>query len=283
MSVLKIVREGSGRQLCRLPLNRIEPNPRQPRREFDDIALLELAASIRHFGLLQPVTVRKSGEKYELIMGERRCRACRLLGYTQIDAFILPATGPESAMLALVENLQRENLHFMEEAEAYAALVSSEMSQDALARRLGKSASAVANKIRLLKLPVELRALLMESALTERHARALLTLSDPEAQLQIAQTAIEKHLTVRQTEMLVLEASRKTDASSGRHVVSYARDHRLYLNAIRDIVGQMRKTGLDASFKTTESERAVEVRIILPKEGVKTDSPDDCKQGADMV
>ena len=269
MSVLKIGREGSGRQVCRLPLDRIEPNARQPRRAFDDIALLELAASIRYFGLLQPVTVRKVGEKYELIMGERRCRACRLLGYTQIDAFILPATGPESAMLALVENLQRESLHYMEEAEAYAALVSSEMSQDALARRLGKSASAVANKIRLLKLSPELRGLLIKSELTERHARALLTLTDADKQMEIAREAMEKHLTVRQTEMLVVSAAAK-QSNPGRHIVSYARDHRLYLNAIKDIVGQLRRTGVNAEIKTTESERAVEVRIIFPKdEGIK--------------
>lgn len=264
MSVLKIGREGGGRQVCRLPLDKIVPNARQPRRAFNDIALLELAASIRCFGLLQPVTVRKVGEKYELIMGERRCRACRLLGYTQIDAFILPASGPESAMLALVENLQRENLHYMEEAEAYAALVSSEMSQDALARRLGKSASAVANKIRLLKLSPELRSLLAKSDLTERHARALLTVTDAEKQMEIAKEAIEKHLTVRQTEMLALSAGKRE--YQGRHVVSYARDHRLYLNAIKDIVGQMRRTGVNAEIKTTESARAVEVRITFPKD-----------------
>lgn len=267
MSVLNLKAEGNGRQICWLPMSKIVPNPRQPRKEFDDIALLELAASIRHFGLLQPITVRRVSDTYEIVMGERRFRACKLLGQTHIDAFVLPVNGPESAMLALVENLQRENLHFLEEAEAYSALVSSEMSQDALARRLGKSASAVANKIRLLKLSPELRRLIMESELTERHARALLTLPDEDKRMEIAKQAIEKNLTVRQVETMVLEASKKLALPlTGRHVISLARDHRLYLNAIKGIVEQMRQTGVDAQIRTTEYETSVEVRIVFPKQ-----------------
>lgn len=268
MSMLGLKTEGNGRQICWLPMSKIQPNPRQPRKDFDDIALLELASSIRHFGLLQPITVRRVGDNFEIIMGERRFRACKLLGYTHIDAFILPVTGPESAMLALVENLQRENLHFLEEAEAYSALVSSEMSQDALARRLGKSASAVANKIRLLKLSPEIRHLIMESDLTERHARALLTLPDEDKRLEIAKQAIEKHLTVRQVELLVVEASEKlaVPLPTGRRIVSLVRDHRLYLNAIKGIVEQMRQAGVNAQIKTTECENSVEVRIVFPKQ-----------------
>ena len=123
MSVVREKTEASGRQVCWLPMERVKPNPRQPRKEFNELALMELASSIRQHGLLQPITVRKAGGDYEIVMGERRYRACAMLGFTHIDAFILPAEEGESAILALIENLQRENLHFFEEAEAYADLL----------------------------------------------------------------------------------------------------------------------------------------------------------------
>ena len=166
----------AGRQLCWLPLSSIHPNSRQPRTDFDEFALMELAASIRQNGLLQPVTVRPAAEGYELIMGERRCRACRLLGHTHIEAFVLPADDQESALLALVENVQRKNLHFFEEAEALSRLCGQGMAQDTLARMLGKSPSAINNRLRLLRLEPSVREVICEGQLTERHARALLSL-----------------------------------------------------------------------------------------------------------
>ncbi len=198
----------SGRQVCWLPLSCIIPNPDQPRKEFSESSLMELANSIRQFGLLQPITVRDSQNgRYEIIMGERRFRACQMLGQTHIDAIVLPATSRESAMMALVENLQREDLHFFEEAEAYNSLIDNyQMTQDELSRRLGKSACTIANKLRLLRLDPSLRALIFEENLSERHARALLRLPDGPGRMRIARQAASSNLTVRETEGLVERA-----------------------------------------------------------------------------
>jgi len=266
MSVLREQQESGGRQVCWLPMDRIYPNPRQPRKEFGELALMELASSIRQHGLLQPITVRKQGAGYEIIMGERRYRACRMLGYTHVDAFVLPATEGESAVLALIENLQRENLHYFEEAEAYADLLQTGMSQEALARRLGKSASGVANKLRLLKLEPELRRLLFEEGLTERHARALLALPDGAARMRIARQAAQQHLTVRDTEALVMRAQKRLPVPPpARKVISMVHDHRLYVNAIKSVIAQMQETGLEAVMETEEGNQWLELRIRIKK------------------
>ena len=266
MSVMREEQSSGGRQVCWLPMDRIIPNPRQPRKEFDDHALLELASSIRQHGLLQPITVRASGAGYEIIMGERRFRACSMLGFTHIDAFILPVSEGESALLALIENLQRENLHYFEEAEAYADLLSSGMTQEALARKLGKSPSGVANKLRLLKLEPELRRYLMEENLSERHARALLPLPDSAARLRIARQAAQLRLTVRETEALVMKAQKRLPVPPpSRKVISLVRDHRLYVNAIKSVMRQMQETGLDAQLQTQEGDHWLEMRIRIKK------------------
>ena len=237
----------AGRQLCWLPLSSIHPNSRQPRTDFDEFALMELAASIRQNGLLQPVTVRPAAEGYELIMGERRCRACRLLGHTHIEAFVLPADDQESALLALVENVQRKNLHFFEEAEALSRLCGQGMAQDTLARMLGKSPSAINNRLRLLRLEPSVREVICEGQLTERHARALLSLPGEELRLRVARAAAAQHLSVQKTEQLIARTLEKLPMPlTCRRVVSLARDYRLYINAIRGIVGQLCDTGVQA-------------------------------------
>lgn len=266
MSVIRETETGGGRQVCWLPMDRIIPNPRQPRREFNEYALLELASSIRQHGLLQPITVRAAGGGYEIIMGERRYRACQMLGYTHIDAFILPVSLGESALLALIENLQRENLHYFEEAEAYADLIAQGMTQEGLARKLGKSPSGVANKLRLLKLEPELRRYLLEEGLSERHARALLSLPDSAARSRIARQAAQLRLSVRETEALVMKAQKRLPVPPpSRKVISLVRDHRLYVNAIRSVMRQMQETGLEAQMETEESDSWMELRIRIKK------------------
>lgn len=255
-----------GRQTCLLPMDRIVPNPRQPRKAFDEWSLTELASSIRQHGLLQPITVRACAAGYEIVMGERRYRACAMLGYTEIEAFILPIGPGESALLALIENLQRENLHYFEEAEAYQDLLSQGATQEQLAVRLGRSASAIANKLRLLKLEPEVRACLREEGLSERHARALISLPPGPARLRIARQAAQQHLTVRETEALVVRAQRRLPAPpESRRVISVAYDRRLYVNAIRNVIRQMQETGLDARMELSESEDSVDVRIRIGK------------------
>ena len=265
MSVLYEGQSAAYRQACALPIDRVFPNPRQPRREFDELKLMELASSIRQHGLLQPITVRAAGGGFEIVMGERRYRACVMLGFSQIDAFILSVSDGESTLLALIENLQREDLHYFEEAEAYAALLSQGVTQEALARRLGKSASGVANKLRLMKLDPELRQFLWEEGLSERHARALLPLPDAAARMRIARQAAQQHLTVRETEALVQKALRRLPTPPKRKVISLVRDTRLYLNAIKSLLKQMQDTGLSARMDTEETASFTEIRIRIPK------------------
>ena len=266
MSVLQEGESGSGRQAYALPLDSVWANPHQPRQEFDDYALMELASSIRQHGLLQPITVRAVGNGYELIMGERRLRACRLLGWERIDAFILPATDKESAEMALIENLQRENLHYFEEAEAYADLIKRGMTQDALARRIGRSPSGVANKLRLLRLSPEIRRYLFEEGLSERHARALLSLPDGPARARAARLAAQQHLTVRETETLVMRMQKRLPVPPPeRKVISLARDPRLYVNAVKSVVRQMQDTGMNAVLEIREDGEWTEMKIRIKK------------------
>ena len=256
-----------GRQAYWLPMEMIVPNPRQPRKHFDDHALLELASSIRQHGLLQPITVRAAEIGYEIILGERRFRACELLGCTYIDAFVLPATAEDGAVLALIENVQRENLHYFEEAEAYAELLSGDMTQEALARRLGKSASGISNKLRLLKLEPELRQYLLEAGLSERHARALLPLPDAAERNRIAHQAAQLHLSVRDMEALVRQARKRLpDPPPTRKVISLVRDPRLYVNAIKTMMREMQSMGMEADMETAEGDTWLDLRIRIRKQ-----------------
>ena len=193
------------REVARIPIEAIRPNPYQPRRVFAQEALEELCASIKQYGLLQPISVRKAGnDAYELIAGERRLRACRMAGLTTIDAIVFSAYEQDSAVIAMMENLQRENLHYMEEAEGYQNLIRDHgLSQDELARRLGKNQSTIANKMRILKLPLTVKRMLLQYNLTERHARALLRLHDEEMQVKIVNVIVQQNLNVKATEDLV--------------------------------------------------------------------------------
>ena len=267
MSVLQQSPSG-GRQVCWLPMAEIHPNPQQPRKAFDDLRLMELAASIRQHGLLQPISVRPVQAGYEIVMGERRFRACQLLGFTHIDAFVLSANGQETALLALIENLQRENLHYFEEAEAYADLLSQGMSQEMLARRLGKSPSGVANKLRLLKLPREVLEILRDGGATERHARALLCLEDAQLQLQAAQTVVEQHLTVAQTEALTetLLLPPPPDQPARRPRRTFVvKDVRLFLNTVQRGLTLMRTAGVNAQCQREDGEEEILLTIRIPR------------------
>jgi len=266
VSTAKAGEEGMGRQICWLPIARVAPNPDQPRKIFDDYALLALAASIRQHGLLQPITVRPRDNGFEIVTGERRYRACCLLGMTHIDAIVLSVTEGESALLALIENAQRENLHYLEEAEAYQRLIDQGMSQEILARRLGKSASAVSNKLRLLKLEPEVRQALLENNLSERHARALLPLPGEAARLRIARQAARDQLSVKEVESLVRKAQRCLPVPpAGRRVISLVRDYRLYANAVKSVVKQMQDTGIPAQMEVQEGEGWIDMRIRMGK------------------
>lgn len=252
-----------------LPIDSVRPNPYQPRREMDKAALNDLCSSIRHYGLMQPVVVRQiNGRDYELIAGERRLRACRMAEMNEIPAIVIRAGGTDSAVMALIENIQRENLGYMEEAEAFCSLLSEHgMTQEELAMKIGKNQSTIANKIRILKLSPKVRQLLSENNLSERHARAILRLPDEKAKLRVLNTIIKKGLNVAKTEELVdevLSSEQSTELDKTKDIRIF-KDVRIFSNTIKQAVDMMKKSGIEAQTSKTESEEFIEYTIKIPK------------------
>lgn len=254
-----------------LPLERIRANPFQPRREFSAEQLEELAASIREHGVLHPVVVRKRGDEYELIVGERRTRACRALGWETIPAIVREMSDAEVAELALIENLQRENLGFFEEAEGYLRLLEEfGLTQEELASRLGKSQSTVANKLRLLRLSDSVRRRIAQEMLTERHARALLRIENEEEQLKAIDEIVAKGLNVRQAEEWIEQkfgpSARKRERKRRQMVKGIYTDYRLFTNSVRKLAEQMKRDGVAVELEESQSEDYVEIRIRLRRQ-----------------
>ena len=214
-------------------LSEIEPNPRQPRQDFDPLALEELAQSIRENGVITPITLRKTGETYQIIAGERRWRASRLAGLTEIPAIVLDVDEQTAYALALIENLQREDLNPMEEAEGYRRLTEElGLTQEQAALRVGKSRPAVANALRLLGLPDSVALLLREKQLSAGHARALLPLEREEVMLKAAQTILEQQLSVRETELLVKKLQKNPEDKPEKQPDIYVQDLERAMEAI---------------------------------------------------
>ena len=248
-----------------LPVEAIAPNPDQPRRTFAQGELEELAASIREMGLLQPLTVRRRESGWELVAGERRLRAAKLAGLTEVPCLSLQVDGAASSLLALVENLQRKDLDFWEEALALDKLITAyRLSQEEAARRIGKSQSAVANKLRLLKLPDEALALLRAHGATERHARALLRLDSPERQLEAAEQVAARGLTVAQTEALVEQLL--GDSPRRRKKPTFIlKDVRLFLNTLSRSLELVRSAGVDARCRRQDTDDEILLTIRIPR------------------
>ena len=250
-----------------LPLSEISPNPNQPRRNFSQEGLVELAASIQEHGVLQPLSVRRAAGGYELIAGERRLRASRLAGLKEVPCILLGVDEEASSLLALVENLQRRDLDFLEEANALSVLIRTyHLSQEEAARRIGKSQSAVANKLRLLRLAPEVLTLLRDSGCTERHARALLRLEDGTLQWTAAQTIVRDGLTVARTEQLVERLLSRGGASAPRRPTFVIKDIRFFLNTITRGVSLMRTAGVDAACDRQETADTILLTIRIPKQ-----------------
>ena len=251
-----------------LPIERITPNPRQPRRHFPEQPLRELADSIRHHGVLQPLSVQKVDGGYVLVAGERRLRAAGLAGLTHVPCILVRATPQDSALLALVENLQRSDLHYLEEAAAISKLITTYgMSQEEAARRLGRSQPAVANKLRLLRLSNECGELLRKYELTERHARALLRLEGEEARLAALKHMGEKHLTVAAAEEYIeAQLQKKQQDSKAGKKLYIIKDVRLFLNSVDRGMETIRRAGVDARFDRQDSEESITITIQIPKQ-----------------
>ncbi|QJW47853.1 nucleoid occlusion protein [bacterium BFN5] len=254
-----------------LKIDEIVPNPFQPRKTFNEEALKDLADSIKEFGVIQPLLVRRTDSGFELVAGERRLRASKLAQLVEVPAIIKELTDKEMAELAMIENLQREDLHYLEEAEGFQQLIANfGFTQDELARRMGKKQSTIANKLRLLKLCPEVRLILVQDQLTERHARALLKIEDHNLQMEILESVRQKDLNVRETEALIQavldDISREMEKKAPRqNVVRIIRDVRIFLNTINNVVGEMQKTGLNVKVDQDQDDDYITVKLQIPK------------------
>jgi ParB family chromosome partitioning protein len=265
------------RNVSYVPVEEIVPGPLQPRQHFSREGLEELRDSIAQHGVLQPLTVRQKGERFELIAGERRLRAARMAGLTEVPCILMDVDMESSGVIALIENIQRRDLDYVEEAEGIHQLIRLfGLSQEQTARRLGKSQSAVANKLRLLRLPRDVLERARAEGLTERHARALLRLDDPETQRRALDFIIDQRMTVAAAEEYIDRLCAPPPAAEApgsppprpekpRKSVFLMKDVRLFLNTMDRSVDLMRSGGVDASVCREETDDAYVVTVRIPK------------------
>ena len=251
-------------KVVKVPIDKIFPNPYQPRKNFDDAALEDLSASIAQYGVLQPLLVSPAEDgRYMLIAGERRLRASKMAKLAEVPVIISEYTSQQIAEIALIENLQREDLHYLEEAEGYEKLMNQfHITQEAMAARVGKKQSTIANKLRLLRLSVPVRKVLMDAELSERHARALLKLPDDEKRLEVLETIVAKNFSVRQTEEYINKLlDGKSEEKRKRMVI--VNDVRIYLNSIKQVVDAVKTAGIPVAMEQTleGDEVIISVRI----------------------
>lgn len=272
---LKIARRESKNNLKNItyvPIECIRPNPYQPRKQFNKIPMEELCKSIKEYGVIQPISVRRiSGNMYELIAGERRLRASKMAELNEIPVIIVDVNDNDSAVLALIENLQREDLSYMEEAEGYNNLINDHgLTQEELAQKIGKSQSTIANKIRLLKLPPIVKKILSDNNLTERHARALLKLHDEQLQLKVLKHVCEKGLNVKKTEDLIERAiekytERQREKKRKPQLTRAIKDIRIFVNTIKQAIELMKKSGVEAKAAQFDRGTYYEFIVRVPK------------------
>lgn len=263
-------------KVVKIPTNQIFPNPYQPRKTFSDESLADLCASIKEYGVLQPLLVSPSDDgRYMLIAGERRLRASRMANLSEVPVIISDYTSQQIAEIALIENLQREDLHFLEEAEGYEQLMNEfHLTQEAMAARVGKKQSTIANKLRLLRLTGPVRKVLVDAGLSERHARALLKLEDETKRLEVLAVVVEKGFSVRQTEEYIaklLDAGEKEKEKKRRLVI--VNDVRIYLNSIKQVVNSIKDVGIPVHMEQTIEGDEVIISLRIknqkkPKQGL---------------
>ena len=256
-------------QIQLLPHEIILPNPHQPRVRFDYNELEGLAVSIRTNGILQPINVRKNSDgSYELISGERRLRAARMVGMSKIPCIVMDVSDEQSALFAIIENVQRQNLDFFEEAVAIERLMTEHgLTQEEISKKLGKAQSTLSNKLRLLRLPETLRDKISCAGLTERHARALLVLPDNTTRGRVLDIIIERHLTVSESERLINDVQRRKKSKNRPQMRAY-KDMRIFLNTLNHAVDAIRKAGIEADTAKSETDEYFEyvIRISKPED-----------------
>ncbi|MFD0961760.1 nucleoid occlusion protein [Paenibacillus chungangensis] len=252
-------------EVRQIDVSQIDTSPFQPRTVFDDERIEELCQTIKTHGVIQPIVVRLRNDRYEIIAGERRWRAVTKLGYDTIPAIVREFNDAQTASIALIENLQREGLTAIEEAVAYQKLIElHQLTQESLAQRLGKSQSTIANKLRLLMLPEDIKLTLMERKITERHARALLSLDSEEMQLKVLEEIVTKDLNVKQTEARIAFLKESTKMKRAKRI-SFTKDVRLALNTIRQSIDMVSGSGLPIKTNEKDHEDHYEIIIQIPK------------------
>ncbi|MGD6960169.1 nucleoid occlusion protein [Rossellomorea aquimaris] len=254
-------------EVKKIPVSQIIPNRFQPRTVFNDEKIEELSRTIHTHGIIQPIVVRQyDDEQFEIIAGERRYRAVQKLGWDTVPAIVKNLNDTETASVALIENLQREELSPIEEAIAYGKLLElHDLTQEALAQRLGKGQSTVANKLRLLKLPEEIQSALLDKLITERHARALIPLKNAEKQIQLLQEIIEKSLNVKQTEGRVVKMQEGTTQKPKPKRKAFSKDMRIAVNTIRQSLSMVSDSGINLDSEEEEHEEFYQFTIRIPK------------------
>lgn len=255
-------------EVVKIPLAKIHANQFQPRTVFDEEKIEELARTIHVHGVIQPIVVRDSQQDgfYEIIAGERRFRAMTSLGWEEVPAIVRQLSDKETASIALIENLQREELTAIEEAHAYSNLLEiQEITQEALAQRLGKSQSAVANKLRLLKLPEAAQQALLTRSITERHARALLPVKDLELQQQLLEQLLEEGLNVKELEERIRSLTEEPPKKPKKRRKAVSRDMRIAMNTIKESLSMVKKSGIKLDTEEEEHEDYYQITVKIPK------------------
>jgi ParB family chromosome partitioning protein len=254
------------KELKLINVNDIVANENQPRKYFDTEAIMELAESIKGVGIIQPLSVSEGeNNKYDLISGERRLKAAKIAGLTAVPCVIIKAEADDKELISLVENIQREDLNYIEEARAYRRLMEEYgFTQQQLAERVGKKQSTISNKIRLIKLGDEVLSRLIEYKLTERHARALLQIPDTETRLKAVEIIKKNDLSVKQTEQLAERLKGEVLINSGKTNVKNVFNYKIYTNTIKQAYEMIARTGMEARYFETCYDDRVEIKITIP-------------------
>lgn len=258
----------SSEEVVKIPRDKISANQFQPRTVFDEAKIEELARTIHMHGVIQPIVVRPTGTdgNYEIIAGERRFRAMSSLGWEEVPVIVRDLSDKETASIALIENLQREELTSIEEANAYQNLLELHaITQEALAQRLGKGQSTVANKLRLLKLPQEIQQALLDRKILERHARALLKIKEAAMQKKLFDETVEENLNVKQLELKVEKLLSTEPKKTKPKRKAFSRDVRIAVNTIKQSLTMVSKSGINVSTEEEEHDEYYQITVKIPK------------------